>query len=53
MWAEWIEAMRGGEPAACAFDRAGPLTEIMLFGQYRYSDRKAFEMGRQEYEIDK
>ncbi|MFQ6034542.1 MAG: Gfo/Idh/MocA family protein [Sedimentisphaerales bacterium] len=31
-WAEWFEAMRGGQPAACAFDWAGPLTELVLLG---------------------
>ncbi len=29
---EWIEACKGGEPAGCNFDYAGPLTEIVLLG---------------------
>jgi predicted dehydrogenase len=31
-WAEWNEACRGGEPAGCNFDWAGPLTETVLLG---------------------
>jgi len=31
-WGEWIEAIRGGEPAACNFDWAGILTEAVLLG---------------------
>jgi len=31
-WSEWFEAMRGAEPAACNFEWAGPLTEIVLLG---------------------
>ncbi|MHC4734204.1 MAG: hypothetical protein ACYTDW_07040 [Planctomycetota bacterium] len=31
-WSEWAEAIRGGEPAACQFSWAGPLTEIVLLG---------------------
>jgi len=31
-WAEWFEAMQAGHPAACAFDWAGPLTELVLLG---------------------
>jgi len=31
-WGEWIEAVRGGEPAACNFAWAGPLTELVLLG---------------------
>ena len=31
-WPEWAEAIRGGQPAACNFTWAGPLTEIMLLG---------------------
>ncbi|HUU19123.1 MAG TPA: Gfo/Idh/MocA family oxidoreductase [Sedimentisphaerales bacterium] len=31
-WPEWFEAMRGGQSAACRFDWAGPLTEIILLG---------------------
>jgi predicted dehydrogenase len=31
-WGEWYKACRGGEPAGCAFDWAGPLTELVLLG---------------------
>jgi predicted dehydrogenase len=32
IWEEWIQACRGGEPASCNFDWAGPLTELVLLG---------------------
>jgi len=32
VWGEWIEAIRGGEPATCNFSWAGPLTELVLLG---------------------
>jgi len=32
IWGEWIEAIRGGEPAGCNFDWAGILTEAVLLG---------------------
>ena len=31
-WGEWIEAIRGGEPAHCNFDWAAVLTEAVLLG---------------------
>jgi len=31
-WPEWYEACRGGAPASCNFDWAGPLTEFLLVG---------------------
>ncbi|MCK4294908.1 MAG: Gfo/Idh/MocA family oxidoreductase [Planctomycetes bacterium] len=31
-WSEWFEAMRGGQSAACRFNWASPLTEIVLLG---------------------
>jgi predicted dehydrogenase len=33
---EWVEAIRGGKPALCAFDYAGPLTETLLLGNVAY-----------------
>ncbi len=30
--AEWLAAIRGGEPSLCNFDYAGPLTETVLLG---------------------
>lgn len=29
---EWIETCKGGKPAGCNFDFAGPLTEVVLLG---------------------
>ena len=29
---EWIEACKGGAPAGCHFDYAGPLTEVVMLG---------------------
>jgi len=31
-WAEWVEAIRGGEPAGCNFDQATLITEAVLLG---------------------
>jgi hypothetical protein len=31
-WGEWIEAIRGGEPAGCDFEWAGVLTDAVLLG---------------------
>jgi predicted dehydrogenase len=31
-WGEWIEAVRGGEPAGCSFDWAERITEFVLLG---------------------
>jgi hypothetical protein len=31
-WGEWVEAIRGGEPAGCHFEWAGVLTEAVLLG---------------------
>jgi predicted dehydrogenase len=31
-WGEWMEACRGGQPAGCNFNWAGPLTEFVLVG---------------------
>jgi predicted dehydrogenase len=31
-WGEWVEAIRGGEPAGCHFDWASILTEAVLLG---------------------
>jgi predicted dehydrogenase len=31
-WSEWYEACRGGEPAGCNFEWAGPLTRFVLLG---------------------
>ncbi|OHB75547.1 MAG: hypothetical protein A2Z25_07420 [Planctomycetes bacterium RBG_16_55_9] len=31
-WGEWVEAIRGGEPAGCNFDQASLITEAVLLG---------------------
>ncbi len=31
-WGEWVEAMRGSEPAGCNFDQATLITEAVLLG---------------------
>lgn len=31
-WGEWVEAIKGGEPAGCNFDWAGIITEAVLLG---------------------
>lgn len=31
-WGEWIEAIRGGEPAGCNFNQASLITEAVLLG---------------------
>lgn len=31
-WGEWVEAIRGGEPAGCNFDQATLITEAVLLG---------------------
>jgi predicted dehydrogenase len=33
---EWIEAIKGGKPALCAFDYSGPLAETVLLGNVSY-----------------
>jgi len=42
-WGEWVEAIRGGEPAGCAFDWAGPLTELILLGNIAIRTGKRLE----------
>jgi hypothetical protein len=32
IWEEWHVACRGGQPAGCSFDWAGPITEFVLLG---------------------
>jgi len=31
-WGEWMEACQGGQEAACSFEWAGPLAELVLLG---------------------
>jgi predicted dehydrogenase len=41
--AEFIRAAKGGDPALCRFDYAGPLTEAVLLGNVAYRCGKKFE----------
>jgi predicted dehydrogenase len=40
---EWVEAIRGGKPALCNFDYAGPLAETVLLGNVAYKVGKKLE----------
>jgi hypothetical protein len=42
-WGEWFEEMRGGQPATCGFEWAGPLTEIVLLGNIAIRTGKRIE----------
>ena len=37
---EWLEACKGGKPALCSFDYAGPLSEAVLLGNVAYRTGK-------------
>ena len=39
-WGEWYEACRGGEPAGCNFEWAGPLTDFVLLGNIAIRTRQ-------------
>jgi hypothetical protein len=41
---EWLNACRGGAPASCHFDYAGPLTEAVLLANIAYRIRGDFEV---------
>lgn len=47
IYAEWVEAMKGGEPASSNFDVSGPLTEIVLLGNVamRYPNERLYYDG--------
>ncbi len=42
-WGEWVEAIRGGEPAGCNFDWAGVITEAVLLGNIAIRTDKSLE----------
>jgi predicted dehydrogenase len=42
-WGEWVEAIRGGEPAGCNFDWASILTEAVLLGNIAIRTGKQLE----------
>jgi len=43
IWGEWFEACKGGEPATCDFDWAGPLSELILLGNIAIRTGKRLE----------
>jgi len=50
-FAEWMEAIRGGQPAGCNFDWAGPLTEAVLLGNVAIRAGKRIEWDPAEVRI--
>jgi hypothetical protein len=42
-WGEWVEAIRGGQPASCNFDWAGILTEAVLLGNIAIRTGKSLQ----------
>lgn len=42
-WGEWIEAIRGGEPAGCSFDQATLITEAVLLGNIAIRTGKSLD----------
>ena len=47
IYAEWVNATRGGDPATSNFDVSGPLTEIVLLGNVamRYPGKRLYYDG--------
>jgi predicted dehydrogenase len=43
LWQEWIDACRGGEPAGCPFEWAGPLAEAALIGNIALRTGRALD----------
>jgi hypothetical protein len=50
-WGEWMEAVRGGEPAGCNFDWAGPLTEFVLLGNLAIRTGKPVEYDAEQAQV--
>ncbi|TKJ38860.1 MAG: oxidoreductase [Planctomycetes bacterium B3_Pla] len=42
-WGEWVEAIRGGEPAGCNFDQASLITEVVLLGNIAIRTAKTLD----------
>ncbi len=42
-WGEWVEAIRGGEPAGCNFDWAQVITEAVLLGNIAIRSNKTLQ----------
>jgi predicted dehydrogenase len=47
---EWLNAIRGDEPASCNFDYTGPLTETVLLGNVAYRAGEKFEWDAEKLE---
>lgn len=47
---EWLNAIRGGEPASCNFGYTGPLTETVLLGNVAYRAGEKFEWDAEKLE---
>ncbi|MHC4433956.1 MAG: Gfo/Idh/MocA family protein [Planctomycetota bacterium] len=47
-WGEWVEAIRGGEPAGCNFDWAGIITEAVLLGNIAIRTGKDLQWNAEE-----
>ncbi len=50
-WGEWVEAIRGGEPASCNFDWAGILTEAVLLGNIAIRTGKSLQWDAEKMEF--
>jgi predicted dehydrogenase len=50
-WQEWFAACRGGEPAGCDFEWAGPLTEAVLLGNIAIRAGKRLEWNGEQGRI--
>ncbi|MCL5098205.1 MAG: Gfo/Idh/MocA family oxidoreductase [Candidatus Omnitrophica bacterium] len=48
---EWLEACKGGKPAGCNFDYAGPLTDLVLLGNVALRTGKRIEWDAQNAKI--
>jgi hypothetical protein len=50
-WDEWWQACKGGEPAGCNFNWAGPLTETVLLGNLAIRAGKPIEWDAAKGEV--
>jgi len=50
-WGEWVEAIRGSEPAGCNFDWAGVITEAVLLGNIAIRTDKSLEWDSDKMEF--
>jgi predicted dehydrogenase len=50
-WGEWMEACKGGQEAACSFEWAGPLAELVLLGNIAIRTGRQLEWDGEEMEF--